>query len=327
MRTVPDLSVISIGVFDAVHQGHRGILSTAKRLADQHAASLVVLAFDPHPAAILRPESLPPRLASAQEKQELLKKAGADRVVLLTPSADLFKQSPETFIRGLVQAYHPVALVEGSDFRFGHQRSGNIQTLRQLGTQYGYRVVVQPQAQVMLSDQTTVAVSSSLIRWLVGRGRVADASRCLGRHYCLTAPVIHGEARGRTLGVPTINLDVSTNPDKLIPADGVYACLAILPDGSVYPAAASVGTKPTFGQSQLAVEAYLLGFSGDLYDQVVTLQFARWVRDQLTFPDIGSLKMQLDSDIRIVRQWFEIGALQTIHAPSQDALETAIDSL
>src|SRR5690606_17455994 len=128
---------------------------------------------------------------------------GAHRVEVLTPSMALFAQSPQTFIENLVAKYQPVAIVEGSNFCFGHQRSGTVETLRELGKQYGFETHVQAQSQVMLTDQLFVPVSSSLARWLVGCGRVADVARCLGRLYSLRAPVVKGEQRGRTLGVPT----------------------------------------------------------------------------------------------------------------------------
>lgn len=305
--------VMTIGVYDAIHLGHTAILTTARKLADQAGAQLVVLAFDPHPAAVLRPGTQPPRLTSSDQKRELLLTAGADRVEVLTPSKDLFAQTPAEFIENLVKTYHPLAIVEGSNFCFGRQRSGTIDTLRELGQQHGFEVHVQPQAQVMLTDQLQVPVSSSLVRWLVGCGRMADVSRCLDRFYTLSGPVIKGEQRGRTINVPTVNLDLSACTDKLVPADGVYAGQAQLPDGSTYTAAISVGTKPTFDQNLLTVEAHLLDFQGDLYGQTVTLGFARWLRDQQPFPGIDALKAQLGRDIAQTRTWQEQGVLADIH--------------
>lgn len=308
-----DSCVLTIGVFDAIHRGHTAILATARTLADKANVPLVVLAFDPHPAAVLRPGTQPPRLTSSDEKRELLLAAGADRVQVLEPTMALFSQTPQEFITNLVAEHHPVAIVEGSNFCFGHQRSGTVDTLRELGLSHGFDVHVQAQSQVMLSDQLLVPVSSSLARWLVGCGRVADAARCLGRHYALSGPVIKGQQRGRTIGVPTANLDLAVNPDKLVPADGVYAGIATLADGSEHTAAISVGTKPTFGQQMLTVEAHVLDFKGDLYGQKLTLRFGRWVRDQQPFPGIDALKAQLVRDIAQTRLWQQQGVLQAIH--------------
>jgi riboflavin kinase/FMN adenylyltransferase len=304
---------MTIGVFDAIHLGHQAILARGRQLADRAGAPLVVLAFDPHPAALLRPDLQPPRLTTSDEKQVLLKQYGADQVIRIEPSRELFAQSPALFIEQLVKAHHPIAIVEGGDFRFGHQRQGDIHTLRELGTLHGCQTHICDQAQVMLTDQLLVPVSSSLTRWLVGQGRVADAARCLGRLYSLTGPVAKGEARGRTINVPTANLDLTGHPDKLIPADGVYAGLAVLPDGREFAAAISIGVKPTFGEHQLTVEAHLLDFSGDLYGQTLTLQLARWLRDQQSFPDVEALKAQLSRDITRTRQWHEQGLLRDIH--------------
>lgn len=306
--------VMTIGVYDAIHRGHAAILHTARRLADNAGVPLVVLAFDPHPAAVLRPGTQPPRLTTSNEKRELLLQAGANRVEVLVPSMELFALTPEAFVENLVAKYQPVALVEGSNFCFGRQRAGTVETLRTLGKQYGFETHVHEQTQVMLTDQLLVSVSSSLARWLVGCGRVADVARCLGRHYTLTGPVIKGEQRGRTINVPTANLDLTVHPDKLVPADGVYAGLAKLEDGSEYAAAISVGTKPTFGKQQLTVEAHLLDYSGDLYGQTLTISFARWLRDQQPFPGIDALTAQLARDIAITRQWHTQGVLADIHA-------------
>lgn len=304
--------VITIGVYDAVHLGHRAILSTARHLAQQTSSRLLVLAFDPHPSVVLRPGTQPPRLTTPQEKVHWLRQAGADEVELITPSMELFGQSPEQFVERIVNQYNPQAFVEGYNFRFGHQRRGDVQTLRHLGKEHGFEVVVQPQTQVSLNDQLMMPVSSTLIRWLVGCGRVADAARCLGRHYALSGPVVTGEQRGRQLQVPTANLDLTVSPDKLVPADGVYAAIAELEDGSRYAAAVSIGEKPTFGKKQLTVEAHLLDFAGDLYGRRLTLHFAVWLRDQQAFPNLQALKDQLARDIARTRQWHELGLLEEV---------------
>ncbi|NBC10644.1 MAG: adenylyltransferase/cytidyltransferase family protein [Planctomycetes bacterium] len=297
-------SVLTIGNFDGVHLGHRAILARARQLAAQRSARVIALTFDPHPAAVLRPGSQPPVLNSITRRVEDLMDAGADQVHLLKPTSDLLAQPPAAFVDRLVDEFSPVAIVEGPDFRFGKGRAGDLRTLRDLGDTRGFAVEAVPGVEVALSDQLQTVVSSSLVRWLVGRGRVADAAICLGQPYALDASVVRGEQRGRTIGIPTINLDLEPLADHIFPADGVYAGHAMLdgdPDRASFPAAISVGVKPTFGQRQLTIEAHLLGYTSDdpdaLYGQAVRLSFARFLRDQYPFPGLDALVAQLRRDI------------------------------
>jgi len=304
-------SVLTIGNYDGLHRGHQAILRHCRSLAEAYEAEVVALPFDPHPARTLRPSAEPPRLMSRGEKEAALKAWGADRVVVLEPTWETLGQSPEAFVAWLVGDFRPVAIVEGSDFRFGKGRKGDMEVLAELGRGYGFEAVVEPAVEVGLSDFWAAPVSSTVVRWLVGRGRVRDAALCLGRHYGLTATVAQGERRGRQIGVPTVNLRMTQLAEHLVPADGVYAGhleLAGEP-GRLYPAAMSVGVKPTFGQQHLAVEAYILDFDRDIYGQVVTFHFARWIRDQYAFPGLETLKAELERDIARTRQWHERGQL------------------
>jgi len=311
-------SVLTIGNFDGVHLGHRAILARGRRLAAERQARVIALTFDPHPAAVLRPGSQPPVLSSITRRVEDLMEAGADQVHLLKPTSELLSLTPVGFVDRLVEAFSPVAIVEGPDFRFGKGRAGDIRTLRELGAQRGFEVEAVPGVEVVLSDQLQTVVSSSLVRWLVGRGRVADAAICLGRSYALDAAVVRGEQRGRTIGIPTINLDLEPLADHIFPADGVYAGHATLnadatlntdtdadtdtdATRTTFPAAISVGVKPTFGQRRLTIEAHLLGYTSDepdaLYGRSVRLGFARFLRDQYPFPGPDALVAQLRRDI------------------------------
>ncbi len=300
-------SVLTIGNFDGVHLGHRAIVSRARELA-AGGARVTALTFDPHPAAVLRPGTQPPVLAPIARRVDALMQAGADQVHLLKPTADLLSQSPDAFVARLVEEFAPVAIIEGMDFHFGKGRAGNIDTLRQLGAARGFSVEAVPGVEVVLSDQLRTVVSSSLVRWLIGRGRVADAGRCLGRPYALETTIVRGEQRGRTIGIPTINLDPNPIADHILPCDGVYAGSAVLTDDdeqTAYPAAISVGVKPTFGQKQLTIEAHLLGYTSDapdaLYGRGVRLSFARFLRDQYPFPSLDALVAQLRRDIDRVK--------------------------
>ena len=303
-------SVISIGNFDGVHLAHRAILSHARELADRHGARVVVLTFDPHPAAVLRPSARPARLISADEKRSRLLAAGADDVVLLRPTPELLAQTAERFIEHVVRDYQPIAFIEGEDFRFGKDRAGDLTMLAALGKKLDFQVIVEPKVHVSLSDLTVAPVSSSLVRWLVGQGRPLDAAACLGQPFELTGQIVKGEQRGRRINVPTANLDLAALDDHVVPANGVYAGFVRLPDGSREVAAMSVGVKPTFGQRKLAIEAHILDFAADLYGQTLSFEFTRWVRDQYAFADVDALVAQLKRDIDVVRQWQRLDLIQ-----------------
>lgn len=343
-------TVLTLGNFDGVHRGHRAILETARRVAEPRQARVRVLTFDPHPAAILRPGSEPPRILTLAQRRERLRQAGADEVEVLETTPELLATEPDDFVKQLVQRHDPLAFVEGEGFRFGKARRGDLDLLRELGGELGFDVHVQPPLTLCLTTPCEVRASSTLVRRLVGHGRILDAAHVLGEPFSLTAPVVEGERRGRTLGTPTANLDPDTLADFIVPADGVYAGTAeILPDpGAIasaahtyptpavaasaahasernqtlassasaaidpsspqpsFPAAISVGIKPTFGHDRLTVEAHLLGYAPpggeSLYGQTLRLRFARWLRDQYAFPGKDALQHQLRRDVAKARK-------------------------
>ncbi|QDU70815.1 riboflavin biosynthesis protein RibF [Mucisphaera calidilacus] len=319
---MPDRTVITIGNFDGVHLGHRAILRNARALADENHATLLALSFDPHPATRLHPDTVPPRLTTRAQRETALRHAGADHVIFLTPDRATLDLEPEAFIRQLIDDHHPVAFVEGPDFRFGHNRRGDLDMLRDLGRQHDFQVHITQPVGVTLHDRWQHTASSSLARWLIGRGRVEDATLVLGRPFALQSTVTRGEQRGRTIGFPTINLHPQPIADMILPADGVYAGTACLRKRE-HPAAISVGTKPSFDADALTVEAHLLDFDQDVYDQPVTLEFTRWLRDQARFPDLDALTDQLARDVEQVRTHADKGRL----APTARAMAPIISRL
>src|SRR5688500_18894581 len=271
LRRLPPRSVLSIGNSDGLHLGHRQILRTAAglRAAGVRAASpsrrLAVATFEPHPLTVLRPDRAPPRLTPPYRKRDLLEQAGVDEYVVLPPTPDVLNLTAEQFWQGLRDEARPAHLVEGESFNFGKGRGGSIDRLREWTAGSTVRLHVVPPVTVALLDLQIVPASSSLIRWLVAHGRVRDAAICLGRPYELVGPVVKGHQRGKTIGMPTANLDCR---DQLVPADGVYAARCEV-GGQVCPVALSVGTMPTFGPNARQVEAHLIGFEGDLYGQTL----------------------------------------------------------
>ena len=305
---MPQRSVVTVGNFDGVHVGHRAIVARARQVADEHDAAVVAITFDPHPAAVLRPGAQPPRLTDLAERIALLREAGADAVRVIEPTRELLSQLPRQFIERLGAEHAPLAVVEGPNFRFGKDRAGDVRTLAELGRAMSFETIVVDPVETPLLDQLVAPVSSSLVRWLLAGGRVADAARCLGRGYALTAPVVKGAQRGRTLGVPTANLDLGALPGRVLPADGVYAGRAAFDDEDQtveHLAAISIGVKPTFDGRRRVLEAHLLDYAGDLYGRRLTLRFARWLRDQQPFPNTEALRAQLRRDLAATRRLHE----------------------
>jgi riboflavin kinase/FMN adenylyltransferase len=288
-------TALSIGNFDGAHAGHVALVRAA-RDAVGPAGRVVALSFDPHPAAVLHPDRRPERLSLFSQRARWLETAGADQVVALSPTPRLLAQGPREFLADIMAAHRPSVIVEGPDFRFGRDRQGSVQTLLELAPDLGYQAIIVDAVEASLTDGSVVVISSSTIRWLLRQGRVRDAARLLDRPYELIGQVVPGDRRGRRIGMPTANLD---HGGCLLPADGVYAGTARRPDGAVFPAAISVGTKPTFGHHPRVCEAHLIGFDGamDEYGWTMTLHLVDWLRDQITCPDRESLVEQMRRDV------------------------------
>lgn len=295
LRRLPPRSVLSIGNFDGMHLGHRRLLDVAReKKAASGAPAVAVVTFEPHPLTVLRPELAPPRLTPPGRKRELLAAAGADALVVLPPDRDVLDLAAEQFWQILRDDVRPSHLVEGGSFTFGKNRGGTIEKLGEwtAGTPTALHVI--GSVRVVLTDMLVAPVSSSLIRWLLEQGRVRDAAICFGRPYELEGKVVQGAQRGRQLGVPTANLQVT---DQLVPADGVYAGRCAI-DERPWPAAVSIGTNPTFGDNPRTVEAHLIGFAGDLYGRTLRLELLDWQREQWVYSDIELLKERIARDIQ-----------------------------
>lgn len=293
------LRAITIGNFDGVHVGHVQLVDAA-RAAVGADGRVTVLSFDPHPLSVLRPEVSTTRLSTFDQRRRWLIEAGADDVVRLRPTKQFLSLEPPDFLAWVTGEYRPDLIVEGDDFRFGRARAGSVQTLRQHEATHGYRTIIIDAVQATLSDHCIVRASSSMLRRLLSGGRVRDAAILLGRPYEIRAEVVRGDGRGRDLGVPTANLN---HGDYVLPADGIYCGSAAAPDGRRYPAAISVGTKPTFGPNPRVCEAHLIDFAGrgSEYGWVIDLQFDDWLRDQLAFEHVDLLVKQLERDIERCR--------------------------
>jgi riboflavin kinase / FMN adenylyltransferase len=247
---------------------------------------------------VLRPELAPPRLTPPGVKQQLLEDSGVDEYVVLPPREEVLNLSAEQFWAILRDDVQPRHLIAGRTFTFGKDRGGTIDRLREWSSTSGISLHVVDPVTVPLLDLTVVAVSSSLIRWLLSHGRMRDAAICLGRPYALRGEVVRGFGRGKKLGVPTANLRCD---DQLIPADGVYAARCTL-DGVDHAAAVSIGTLPTFHEAVRQVEAHLLNYDGDLYGRTIEIRFINWVREQRKFASIDALQAYIRMDMQKVAQ-------------------------
>jgi riboflavin kinase/FMN adenylyltransferase len=304
--------VLTIGNFDGVHVGHQRILRRARDVATAENLPVVALTFDPPPEVALGLVTAPQTLTPAEVKCRLLLEAGADWVVTASADRAMLELTADDFVRGLLlPLFAPRHIVEGQDFLYGRQRGGNVSTLIAEGIEAGFVVhVVDP---VMLRvGGDDVRVSSTFIRRLLLEGRVEDARHCLGRPFAMRGEIVKGDGRGRALEFPTANLNAS---GLICPGDGVYAGAARI-EPREYPAAISIGSKPTFAGAERTVEAFLLDASGDLYSRAMELSFLSRLRSQERFPSAEALKAQIARDVERVRELARAPAPSGQKAPS-----------
>lgn len=301
--------VLTIGNFDGVHVGHQEILRTARRLAEERKTTMAVMTFEPHPVAVLYPEKAPGVLTPLPVKLHLLADYADNCIIVLEDNRELLCLSPEDFVDEFLMAtIRPSAIVEGEDFNFGAGRTGNVETLRRLGQERGFDVVVVPPRQIQLDTEQSIRVSSTIIRYMIESGHVAEAAAALSRPYRLIGPVVRGWGRGRKLGFPTLNMQ---KPEQIIPAEGVYAGLVELADDPSSlleqrqhrPAVFSIGQARTFGDEHpLLIEAHLLFENvADMTGKWMAMDFVQHLRSQHRFSSAQELVAQIEKDCRQAR--------------------------
>jgi riboflavin kinase/FMN adenylyltransferase len=290
--------VLALGNFDGVHRGHRKILDRVSRVARERGATALVMMFDPHPPRVVRPDKAPPLLMTLTQKLEVIASCGMHGAAIVRFTPELSRWDGETFVSNVLVDWLQVAEVwVGSNFLFGHDRTGNFSLLRALGGRFGFKAEkIDP---VRYKD---FVVSSTRVRRLISEGRVDEAGALLGSHYSIDGMVVHGDQRGRTIGFPTANL---CTDNELLPPAGVYATTISL-GGVVKASVTNVGLRPTVDASgRTTVETHVFDFNQDLYGSTVRVSFVQRLRDERTFDSLDGLREQIAVDCGNARVLFD----------------------
>jgi riboflavin kinase/FMN adenylyltransferase len=289
--------VLALGNFDGLHRGHLKIIERVRRGAGEHGGTPMAMTFDPHPSRVVRPDKAAPLLMTKQQRIEALGRAGIAAVAVVRFTHELSQWDPETFVRTVLVDWLRVSEVwVGANFLFGHDRAGNFSTLRTLGQRYGFRA-----DKIDPVRYKEFVVSSTRVRRLVTEGRMDEAGALLGHQYYIDGRVVPGARRGRDLGFPTANLETE---NELLPPNGVYATMTTI-DGVIHPSITNIGVRPTFGDTtKTMIEAYILGYDGDLYGRQVRLGFVQRLRDERKFADVDALREQMEADRRRAERLF-----------------------
>ncbi len=290
---------VTIGAYDGVHTGHRLVIDRVRQTAAEQGLASAVVTFDRHPAIVVRPESAPKLLTDLDQKLELLAETGVDYVLLVHFDEQRAVEPAEDFVKEvLIGCLDTKAVVVGHDFHFGHGRRGSVAMLQDMGAEAGFDVT----GLRLFSDGLDKdPISSTRIRALLAQGSVGEAASLLGRPHQVRGYVHHGDKRGRLLGFPTANIAVPAS--IALPADGVYAGWYQRPDGVRRPAALSLGRRPTFYEDaeMSLLEAYLLDFEDDLYDEPARVEFVAHLRSQARFESTRALIDQMARDVTTTR--------------------------
>lgn len=290
---------VTIGSFDGVHNGHQQIIKTLVAGAKAENSDSVIVTFFPHPAKVLRPFPDPFYLSTPEEKDATLASLGLSSVLTINFTRQLSSLSAFEFMCILYNQLKFSCLLIGYDFRLGANREGDIQKLREIGKELGYCVrAIEP------LQATSQVISSSLIRKLISSGDLATANTMLGHWYTVSGEIVHGDGRGKHIGIPTANIEPWR--EKLIPNIGVYAALADL-DSSLFQAVVNIGRRPTFYEKPAlqTIEVHLLDFNKDIYGSRLNLHFVKRLRDEVKFISAEELMGQIRKDILDSREVLE----------------------
>lgn len=303
-------SALTIGNFDGVHRGHQTMLSRVVQAANERSLAPGVMTFAPHPKAYFaqrlgKPEIAPLRINGLRDRMTGLIECGIEQIALLRFNQTMAQMTPEAFVRDLlVEQLQTRWLIVGSDFRYGHARSGNVQTLRQASEKYGFELEVLSD----IRDETGDRISSSTLRSALSRGDMMTVRDLIGRHYRVSGHVLHGQKLGRTLGFPTMNVRMA---ERCAIRFGIYIVQVHGLGTNPMPGIASLGVRPTVGQSSdVLLETHLLDANLDAYGKLVSIDILQHVRDEEKFPDLPTLTAAMQNDRQQAVNYFARHGLQ-----------------
>lgn len=285
-------TAIALGNFDGVHIGHKNLILDMVNTAKEQGLQPSILLFDNHSKTVTTGK-IPMCLTSLPQKKEMVKNLGVETIYSINFDENLMKLNPEEFVKDiLMDKLNTKLVVVGFDYRFGHKASGNVEVLKELGSKYGFKVMVLKP--VYIND---IIVSSTKIRELIVEGNLDLANLMLDRDYQLVGRVIPGNKIGRTLGFPTANLELTDN--YALPKYGVYRTKTIIND-KTYLSATSIGHNPTFNSSKVKIECHIIDFEEKIYDQVISVDFIEYLREEIKFNNLDDLVKQISDDIKTV---------------------------
>jgi riboflavin kinase/FMN adenylyltransferase len=282
-------TLLTIGVFDGIHTGHRFLLRNLTQRAMEKNLLSGVVTFDPHPQSVLYPHNQLLRLSDLKDRVKSLKELGINIVAVLPFTSEVSQLSAREFVSLLKTYLRMRGLMIGPDFALGRGREGNASLLRSLGQEMEFSVETVPPFTI-----DGEVVSSTLIRQALAQGNMTRVGKLMGRHFCLQGEVVTTDKRGRTLGFPTANLDMPAQ--QALPGDGVYATVSQV-DGKRFASATNIGTRPTFGENKKWVETHLLNYKGDLYGKEIRIEFVQKLREEQRFTSPEELRTQIEKDI------------------------------
>ena len=290
-------TVLTLGVFDGLHLGHQRIMQTVVERAKVAGSVATAITFDPHPRAVLYPESAPPLLQTLDQRLANFEALGIEQAIVIPFSLEFAAQPAEDFLNDIIRdRLHAKEVYLGKGFAFGRNRGGNIELLREKSEELGFIADEVDEVQIH-----GVRISSSKIREMLARGHVNLARRMLGRPYGVEGVIIRGNRRGHTIGFPTANLKPR---NRVIPRYGVYATATLI-DGIWRKSITNIGVRPTFeNTTEPSIESYIFDFDGDLYGDVLRVRFLHRIRDERKFGGIDELKAQIEKDTRRARNYF-----------------------
>jgi riboflavin kinase/FMN adenylyltransferase len=286
--------VLTLGNFDGVHLGHQAIFKRLINRAHEKNGTPIVFTFVPHPLKVIAPKKAPRLLTNYKDKIDLIKKYGIDVVICTKFTKEFSNIAADSFVKNvLCNTIKTKEIFIGANYFFGKGREGSPDLLRKLGKECGFTVTVVDEIK-----SGEITISSSMIRNLVAKGRVEEASRYLGRNYSVEGVVIEGAKRGKKLlNTPTANLSTI---NELLPENGVYAVDVDL-EGKIYAGATNIGYTPTFGNNKFSFETHILDYEGNLLGKTIRIFFIKRIRDEMKFPSLDALASQLKKDIKAVR--------------------------